>query len=33
MILDSTENKQKILVNFLEISAFEGWSNATLSKA
>ncbi len=33
MILDSTENKQKILVNFLEICAFEGWSNATLSKA
>jgi len=33
MILDSTENKRKILKNFLEISAFEGWSNATLSKA
>lgn len=33
MILDSTENKQKILANFLKIAAFEGWSNATLSKA
>ena len=33
MILDSAENKQKILSNFLDICAFEGWSNATLSKA
>lgn len=33
MILDSTENKRKILANFLEIAAFDGWSNATLSKA
>ncbi len=33
MILDSIENKRKILAQFLEICAFEGWSNATLSKA
>ena len=33
MILDSIENKQKILANFLNICAFEGWNEATLSKA
>lgn len=33
MILDSIENKRKILVNFLDICVFEGWSNTTLSKA
>jgi len=33
MILDSLENKQKILQNFLEIAQFDGWSDATLSKA
>lgn len=33
MILDSIENKRKILANFLEICAFDGWSDATLAKA
>ncbi len=30
MIIDSIENKQKILDNFLKIVAFEGWSKETL---
>lgn len=33
MILDSIENKQKILHNFLEIVQFDGWNDFTLSKA
>ncbi len=33
MILDSVENKRKILQNFLKIAAFEGWGEATLDKA
>ena len=30
MIIDSFENKQKILDNFLKIVAFEDWSKETL---
>ena len=30
MIIDSVENKQKILDNFLKIVAFEDWSKETL---
>lgn len=33
MILDSIENKQRVLANFLNICAFEGWNEAALSKA
>ena len=30
MIIDSPENKQKILDNFLKLATFEGWSKETL---
>lgn len=33
MLIDSLENKQKILANFLEICVFEGWNNKTLENA
>ena len=33
MLIDSFENKQKILTNFLEICPLEGWSDKTLSAA
>jgi ubiquinone biosynthesis protein COQ9 len=33
MLVDSVENKQKILDNFLEICLFEGWSQKTLELA
>jgi len=33
MLIDNPENQQKIIDNFLEISAFEGWSNESLRLA
>ena len=33
MLLDSSENKEKILQHFLEIAAFEGWNKESLLKA
>lgn len=33
MLIDSSENKEKILQHFLEIAAFEGWNKESLLKA
>ena len=33
MLIDSPENKEKILTQFLQIAAFEGWSEETILKA
>jgi ubiquinone biosynthesis protein COQ9 len=33
MLIDSLENKQKILDNFLKLCVFDGWSDKTLEKA
>jgi ubiquinone biosynthesis protein COQ9 len=33
MIFDSLETKQKVLSHFLEIAAFDGWSEETLKKS
>ena len=33
MLIDSIENKEKILAEFLQICQFEGWNNLALEKA